>query len=256
MTALDNAAYMGYNAHGAICVERYDMEALVERLAAQGDPSYADFSLKLLPGVRQPALGVRLPALRGIAKEIVRGDWRGFLDAGAAHVLYEVRLLCAIVLGSAKCPADERIARLEAFLPQVDNWAVCDTLCSSLKPDAASREALFEYALECASSDIEFRKRFGLVLLMSRYHDAAHMQRVLEAYRRFEHSGYYARMGAAWGLATLWLYDRKGALSILNEGLWDTFTHNRAIQKLCESYRVSAADKALARGLRRREERP
>lgn len=236
-------------------MEQFDMDALVARLAAQGDPSYADFSLKLTPGVTQPALGVRLPVLRSIAKEIVRGDWRGFLDAGVEQPLYEMRMLCAIVLGSAKCPADEKIARLDAFLPRVDNWAVCDTLCTSLRPDAASREALFDFCLACAASDIEYRKRFGLVMLMNRYHDAPHIGRTMAVYRTFAHAGYYARMGAAWGLATLWLHDREGALAILTESLWDPFTHNKAIQKLCESYRVSASDKALARGLRRKEGR-
>ena len=88
---------------------------------------------------------------------------------------------------------------------------------------------------------------------MRYFNNEPYLREVMAIYRNFKHEGYYARMGAAWGLATLWLYDRDSALAILTENLWDDFTHNKAIQKLRESYRVSEDDKALALGLRRKK---
>lgn len=229
----------------------FDTEALVARLEALADEKYRTFSEGLIPGAENTSLGVRTPALRAISRELLKGDWRAFLEASRSHPLYEMRLLHAMVLGGAKCPADEKQRLIDAFLPRVDNWAVCDALCSSLKPKGADKDALFDFVCDCAASPIEFRKRFGLVMMMSRYPEDAYADRVLAAYRGFAHDGYYARMGAAWGLATLFLTHRDGMLAILRENLWDPFTHNKAIQKLCESYRVSDADKQLARGLRR-----
>ena len=228
----------------------YATEPLIKRLEAMGERDYADFNSGLIPGVSGKVLGVRVPALRQIAREIAKGEsWRDFLEASREHELYEMRLLHGMVLGSAKCDVNERIALIEAFLPHIDNWAICDGTISGIRPRPSESERLFEYACACAESDIEFRKRFGLVLLMSRFRDDKHIVPILAIYRRFHHEGYYARMGAAWGLATLWLTDREGCQAILRENLWDEWTHNKAIQKLCESRRISDADKTLARSL-------
>ena len=229
----------------------FDMDALTGRLEALSDPGYRDFNLSLVPGVDAPSLGIRLPVLRSIGRELMGGNWRAFLESSRSHPLFEVRMLHGIVLGGARCPIDEKIGLLDAFLPCVDNWAVCDTLCSSLKPKASEKDALFGFMCDCAASDEEFRKRFGLIMMMNRYREDAYAPAVLAAYRSFSHPGYYARMGAAWGLATLFLFQREGVLDILESGCLDDFTHNKAIQKARESYRVSDEDKRMLSGLRR-----
>ena len=233
----------------------FDMEGLVTRLSDFAEEGYRDFNLSAVPGVQMPALGVRVPRLRSLAKELLKGEWRGFLEASRSYPLYEARLLHTYVLGGAKCPIEEKLMLTDAFLPCVDNWAVCDGLCSSFKPRASEMDAVFGFCCACAESDVEFRKRFGLVMLMSYYHMPPWSPRVMEIYAGFSHPGYYARMGAAWGLATLYLYEREAALAILRGGAWDVFTHNKAIQKLRESYRVPEADKALLSGLRRKAEK-
>ena len=230
----------------------YDMVGLLARLEDLADDGYREFGEKLTPG-GQPALGVRMPLLRGVAREILRGDWRAFLELSRAHPLHEMRMLHAMVLGGAKCPIGEKLALVDAFLPQVTNWAVCDCLCSSFKPRKGEEGAVFAFVRACADSGEEFRKRFGLIMMMDYFREPPYIGPVMEVYRRFEHPGYYARMGAAWGLATLFLYAREEALAILRDGVWDEFTHNKAIQKMIESYRVSEADKALLRGMRRRK---
>ena len=230
---------------------RYDLSGLVARLEGMSDADYRALSRTLVPGVNAPVLGVRVPRLRALAREILRGDWRGFLEASRDGALFELSMLHAIVLGGARCDFAEKRALLAAFLPRVDNWSVCDTLCASYKPAAAEREALFDYLVECADSEHTYIKRFGLVMMMSRYRDDAHLDRVLDTYRRFHHPDYYARMAAAWGLATLYLSRPDDVLSILKGGALDEFTHNKALQKLRESYRVSDADKAMLKSLKR-----
>ena len=233
----------------------FDMSALVEALSPMADGKYRDFNLSLVPDNPLPSLGIRIPLLRAKAKELLKGDWRAFLEASRDYPLFEARMLHGIVLAGAKCPIGEKLGLIDAFLPHVDNWAVCDTLCASFKPRGEALEAAFDFICDCAASDIEFRKRFGLVMMMNRYGDDAHAPRVLAAYRAFSHPGYYARMAAAWGLATLFISQREGVLAILKDDILDDFTHNMAIRKLRESYRVSDADKRLAQALRRSAKR-
>ena len=233
---------------------KYDPSPILEKLQAMADPGYRELNDSITPGHGE-MLGVRLPQLRALGREICRGDWRGFLSASRDYRLFEMRMLHGIVLGGAKCSIDERLGFIDAFLPHVNNWAVCDALCSSLKPKPDERDAMFEFACRCAWTDAEFRKRFGLVMLMREcYAKPPYADTVLRIYRGFSHPGYYARMGAAWGLATLYLHARDVVLDILRDGVLDDFTHNKAIQKIQESYRVSTEDKQLARALRRRKD--
>ena len=227
----------------------YDLTPLLQRMEAQADDKYRAFNESLTPGIEHASIGVRVPALRVMRREILKGDWRGFLEASRSHDIHEMRMLHAMVLGGARCPIEEKIALTDAFLSCVDNWAVCDVLCADYKPKPADREALYPFVRDCAASDETFRKRFGLIMLMDYYHDDP---RTMDSYRAFKHGDYYARMGCAWGLATLYLYQREGVLDILASGALDDFTHNKAIQKMRESYRISAEEKQMLLNYKRK----
>ena len=56
----------------------YDLQPLLARLAEMADDRYRAFNERLTPGAEGTSLGVRLPALRALAKEIARGDAAGF----------------------------------------------------------------------------------------------------------------------------------------------------------------------------------
>lgn len=233
----------------------FDIDSLIALLKSQSDEKYRRFNESLIPGAEDTSLGVRMPALRSIAKEILKDDPYGFLNAGLSRPIHEIRLLHGIVLGGLKCSINDKIALTERFLPHINNWAVCDTFCSSFKPCPSEKKILFSFLKECAESNEEYRKRFGLVMMMNYYHDDEWIDSVLEVYRKFNHEGYYARMAAAWGLATLYVYCPESILQILRDNHYDDFTHNKAIQKMIESYRISDKDKEMLRTLRRKQEK-
>ena len=52
-------------------------------LEAHADARYAAFSASLVPGA-QRLLGVRLPVLRALARDIAKDDWRTYLDESSA----------------------------------------------------------------------------------------------------------------------------------------------------------------------------
>lgn len=233
----------------------YNIDSLVARLKGMADEKYRKFNEGLIPGTENTSLGVRLPMLRALAKEILREDWLSFLDASRSHPVFEARMLHGIVLGSAKCGIEERIDLIEAFLPFINNWAVCDTFCSTVKPSPADKEIFFPFVCRCAASDMEYRKRFGLVMMIQYYREDRWADDVFCAYSGFRHEGYYARMAAAWGLATLYIFHKDRVLEIIRSNTLDRFTHNKAIQKMIESYRISDEDKQMLRALRRNREK-
>ena len=62
---------------------------------------------------------------------------------------------------------------------------------------------------------------------------------------------FYAQMAVAWALAELALSVPQEVLAFLQQNTLDKFTHNKAIQKMQESFRVPPEVKEAARALRR-----
>lgn len=229
----------------------YDLHPLLRELEARADERYRRFNESLTPGAENRSIGVRMPVLRATARAILRDDPEGFLTASLNSGVHELRLLHAIVLAQYKCSFEDRIARLAAFVPTIDNWAVCDTLCNDLKPRPEQLDALLDFIRECLNSGREFEVRFGCVMLMLYYHGDDRIDETLRLYAGFRHDGYYARMGAAWGLSMLFVFQRAQTLHFLQTDALDRFTHNTAIRKCIESRQIADSDKRLLRALRR-----
>lgn len=230
----------------------WDMAGLLARLEGMADERYRAFNEGLIPGAEGTSLGVRMPALRAVAREIAREDPRGFLDATLGARVHELNLLHAMAL--ARLPWAERMARLKAFVPTVGNWAVCDALCADLKPPESGLDELADFLAACAASGEEYPTRFALVARMLYYRDPARIDGTFQLYAGFRHEGYYARMGAAWGLSALYFVDRERTLRVLESGALDPFTRGKAVQKAIESRRATDEDRARLRALRRRPE--
>lgn len=230
----------------------YDLwtdEGLYQALASVSDEKYRDFNRRLIPGVG-PMLGVRMPHLRAIARQITAGDWRAFLNncTGRYH---EARLLQAMVIGSAPCGEEERLALVRDFVPQIDNWAVCDCFCGELKAARRQPEPYFDLACAFAGSGQEYEMRFAAVLLLCHFVNDAYIDAVLALYGGMRHAGYYLKMAVAWGLSVCYVQYPQKTLALLESTQLDDFTHNKAIQKCRESLRVSPEDKAMLQTLRR-----
>ena len=229
----------------------HDLDGLISELRTFSDEKYRTFNEGLTPGIEGKSLGVRMPKLRSISHMLLKKDPHAFLHAAEACDIHEIRLLCAILIARGKMTVDERRDHLCRFVPSIDNWAVCDLLCCDMKLAIGELAEYYSLLSRFAASDREFEVRFALVMLMMYYHGEEWFDRTLAIYTDFRHNGYYARMGAAWGLSMLFVRQRERVLRFLETDTLDSFTHNKAIQKCIESRQVSPEDKELLRSLRR-----
>lgn len=221
---------------------------LRKRLLALCEPQYRKFNAALLPGVEN-ILGIRMPLLRGIAREIARGDWRSFL-AGTGSLYFEERMVRGLVIGYARCDAEEKLRHVERFLPLIDNWALCDCFCWRLR--AAEREPMWDFIRPRFTAAEEFEVRFAAVMGFGNFADAEHADALLGLLGEIRHEGYYARMGAAWAVSVCYVKFPEKTREWLLHAPLDDWTHNRALQKIVESNRVDAAEKAAVRAMKRR----
>ena len=219
-----------------------DCAALRRELESLADPSYKAFNESLLPGV-ETAYGIRLPQMRQVAKALLRQDPVGFLEHFQPNC-YEETQLRGLVIGGMKLPWEEKCPLVEDFLPRIDNWAVCDTFCGSLKPRSPQDVPLmWEFLKPLYASDEEYKARFAAVMQLSHFVDAAHLEEGLGLLGQVRHPGYYAKMAVAWALSVWFVKFPQETESLLAQRAFEPWVQNKAIQKVRESRRVSKEDK-------------
>lgn len=221
-----------------------------EQLALQREPDFQKFTARLLPGVEH-ILGVRLPALRKMAKQLAKGNWQTYLQT-ACDDSYEEIMLQGMVLGYAKGNLLEKEPFLRAFLPKIDNWSVCDSACSTLKLAKTQPEEFWNFLTEYLHSPREYDVRFVLVQMLDYYVNEEYLERVLEAIDRVDLKFYYVQMAQAWAISICYREFPERTLPFLKKNHLDDFTHNKALQKITESLKVPKEEKAYIRTLKRK----
>lgn len=160
-------------------------------------------------------------------------------------------MIKGFVLGFLKMPFCEKRRFLDEFVLQIDNWAICDGFCAALKPKSAERPEVYAWCCELLKTDGEYTRRTAIVLMMDYLLCDEYIDRVLVHLQEVHCDCYYVHMAVAWCLSFCFLKYKEKTLSLLSKNVFDKQTHNKAIQKCCESYRVTDEEKAALRKLRR-----
>lgn len=222
---------------------------LRDQLLELCEPKYMKFTSALMPGVEN-VLGIRLPLLRKIAREIAAGDWRAYL-AQAGDFYFEERMLQGMVISYTRCDPAEKLEHVARFIPKIDNWAVCDCFCWRLK--AAERQPMWEFIRPRFRSEAEYEVRFAVVMALGNFVDQAHIEDLLQLLDGIRHEAYYARMGVAWAVSVCYIKFPERTHAWLESCSLDDWTFNKSLQKIVESYRVSDAAKQEIRAMKRRK---
>ncbi|RYN14029.1 DNA alkylation repair protein [Bifidobacterium animalis subsp. animalis] len=218
------------------------------------DPEYKAFNAKLIPNVAADTMiGIRVPVLRAFAKDLRRGDGRvleQFL-ADLPHRYFEENMLHAILIGEVCSSVEEVIAELTRFLPYADNWAVTDTIrIRALRRADADVRLWLDQLARWARDTHTYTIRYAVVALMADFLDDRFDAMQLQLVETIQSDEYYVNMARAWYFATALAKQGESTLPLLAERRLDPWTHNKTIQKACESYRVSSEHKALLRSMR------
>lgn len=230
--------------------QAFTKEAVRERLLSLADADYQKFHGGLLPGIDN-ILGVRVPDLRKLAKEIAKGDWETFLLENDRE-WYEKDMLQGLVIASAKMDFERRLGLTREFLPRINNWAVCDVFCGSLKETKKHKEETWEFLKPFLASQEEYEIRFGVVMLLSHFVEEAYLHKAFSAFDAITSEAYYVRMAVAWAISVYFVHFPEESMAYLKDNRLDDWTYNKAIQKITESYRVDKETKTILRGMKRK----
>ena len=218
-------------------------------LLSQADQKYRDFTLPLIPNVDEKTfIGVRLPALKKYAKTLGEKDKKEFLNS-LPHQYHEENLLHAFILSNIK-DYKEFIKLVDNFLPYVSNWSTCDTICN--KYLVKYRDELIKEIYKWLKSQELYRVRYAVKCLMNYYLGDDFKEEHLEKVQEVKLDDYYVKMMIAWYLATGLAKNYDSFIKVIEQNKFDTFIHNKAIQKSVESYRISDEHKQYLKTLKRK----
>ena len=223
------------------------MNKIRDYLLSQQDMKYRDFTLPLLPNIDEKTfIGVRLPVIKKYAKGLDEKSRLEFLDS-LPHQYHEENILHAFILSNIK-DYNTFINYVNKFLPYVSNWSVCDTICN--KHLVKYKPQLINEIYKWLKSDELYRVRYAVKCLMNYYLNEDFKEEHLQKVAQVKLDDYYVRMMIAWYLATGLAKNYNQFIKVIEEKRFDSFTHNKAIQKAIESYRVSDEHKAYLKTLK------
>ena len=224
------------------------MNEIQKELFALQDKEYREFAVKLFPTVNpKSVIGVRTPPLRALAKRLLKEcNTSEFLNA-LPHKYFDENQLHAFIISDIK-DFDACINEVCRFLPFVDNWATCDQL--SPKVFKKHNSELLPYIDKWIKSDKTYTVRFSIGMLLSHFLDSDFNEIYLDTVSSIRSDEYYINMMIAWYFATALAKQYDAALPYIENRKLDIWTHNKAIQKAIESYRVTDEHKEYLRKLK------
>ncbi len=221
------------------------MDSIAKTLRQMADPKTAAFNAKTIPNIDPKSiLGIKTPELRALAKEL-RANQKFLSDL--PHKYFEENQLHGFVISGIK-DFDQCVAELERFLPCIDNWATCDQtspICFK-----KNRAALLPLIKKWIKSGRVYTVRFAIVNLMRHFLDQDFKAEYLEMAAATKSDDYYIKMAVAWYFAEALAKQWDAALPYIKAKRLEAWTHNKAIQKARESFRVSDERKELLGGLK------
>lgn len=217
-----------------------DWNLFINYLYSLEDIKYRDFSKKITPG-EFTMIGIRIPRLREISKEIYKSDYTTFLKLDD-HNIFEVRLLKGFVIAQIK---DLNLFRnyFDEFLSYINNWAICDSFLSSAKIIRKDRDYFFQKASNLLINKNEFENRVAFVLLLNYFVTEDYIYRLIDLIDGYRSDKYYANMALGWLLSIMYIKFRDITTAYLLKANLSSLVKKITFSKIRDSYRVTKDEK-------------
>lgn len=222
-----------------------DYKKFIEYLFSLKDDEYREFNQKIVK--TDNIIGIRLPILKNIAKNIAKVDYMSFIENNQ-HQYYEEIMLHGLVITYLKISFKESIILFDDYIKFIDSWATCDSVVMNYKIVSKNLDSCLIKIKEYLRSEKPFIKRVGIVLLFYYLNDN-YIDTVLEISDSIITTEYYVKMANSWliSMCLVKYYDK--TINFLKNCHLDDWTYNKTLQKAIESYRIK--DKDLLRRMKR-----
>ena len=225
-------------------IEKWNNETykeFIKYLISMQDIKYKEFHSSLVLNSRYEIIGIRVPIMRSIAKEISKTNIEEFLKC-AKNKYYEEVMIQGLVISHIK---DENIFSkyFKEYIKKIDNWGLCDSFCSSIKIVEKYEEKYFEQAINLSLNKEEFISRIGLIIILNHFISEKNLNEIFDTLNKIKSDLFYVNMAEAWLVCELYIKFPNETYTFIKNNKLNKFTQNKAISKIHDSYRVSKKEK-------------
>ncbi|MBR3697368.1 MAG: DNA alkylation repair protein [Clostridia bacterium] len=227
-----------------------DYNKFINYLISIQDMKYKEFHSSLVLNSKYEMIGIRVPILRDIAKIISKSDIEDFLKY-TKYKYYEEVIIQGFVISNIK---DEKLFYMyfKKYISKIDNWALCDSFCSSIKIIRKYKQKYFDEAVKLALNKSEFMSRVGLVMILNHFINQDNLYVIFDTLNKIQNNKFYINMAEAWLICEMYIKFPKETKEFIKENKLNEFTQNKAISKIHDSNRVSKEEKEFLKSFRKK----
>ncbi len=166
--------------------------------------------------------------------------------------LFEEIMFQGMLIGYAPLGLEERFSYLDRFIPKIDNWSVCDSVCTTMKFAKEYPEETWDFLQKYVHGGKEYGIRFAVVMYIYYFIREDYFREVLKELNGIGHPAYYVKMAVAWAVSMCYVFNTEETEAFLETCGLDDFTYNKSIQKIIESRQVDRQEKEKLRGRKRK----
>lgn len=213
----------------------------IKYLKSLEDLKYKDFNKSIVLNSKYEMIGIRLPIMRDIAKKISKTNLEDFLKY-SDNKYYEEVMIQGLVISNIK---DEEVfyKYFKEYINKIDNWALCDSFCNSIKIVRKYEDKYFNEAINLSLKKEEFISRVGLIIILNHFINKDNLDMIFNILNKINSDKFYINMAEAWLVCELYIKYPNETLKYIKNNNLNKFTQNKAISKIHDSYRVSKDEK-------------
>ena len=217
-----------------------DYKKYEDYLFSLQDLDYQKFHSKITK-TNYKIIGIRVPLMRKIADNIYKGNYLKYLESYDNNY-YEEIFIRGIVISKIK-DINILIKQMKEFVLKIDNWAICDSFCNSLKIVNKNKDIFWDEILNFIKSDKEFVVRVGIILILNFYIEEKYLDKIFNIFDNLNTDKYYINMAISWTICEMYIKYKDKTLKYMKKNKLNSFVQNKTISKIKDSYRISKEEK-------------
>ena len=142
-------------------------QEFINYLYALSDDKYKKFNDKIVI-TKYKTIGVRVPILRNIAKEISKSDFKNLFEFTKKTDIFEVVFIEGVLYSYIK-DFNQVKTLIFDYSKRIDTWALTDMISSSLKIIKKNKNNSLDLIDKLIKEEYVFSKRLGYILILNYY---------------------------------------------------------------------------------------
>lgn len=226
-------------------------QILKNELLSKQDIKYQKFQTGLCPGINN-IIGIQTPKIKEIAKRLIKEYELKDIYNEIDTEYYEEIMIKGLLIAYSKEEFHEIKKYIQDFIPLINNWAICDTFCSSLKITKKYKKEMRDLILNYKDTNKEYELRFMIVMILNYYTEEVYLKENFKIFDEIKNNQYYVEMAISWALSISLIKYYNETINYLKNSKISTFTYNKTISKACDSYRINKEIKQELRKMRKK----